>query len=155
MRTRCLTGEGFYRLPCFQVRTHLIWLCGFFVSLFCFRFTIFLVACLYLVIFWDWVSLHSPNCPGTGYVDQVDLEFTETRLLCLLHSGIKDMYHSAQQIYFVFIYMYMCVCVWVSVCECWCPWRTEEGARLAGGYEPAGRGAGNWVRVLCKSGVCA
>jgi hypothetical protein len=35
--------------------------------------------------------------------------------------------------------------MWVQM-----PWRREEGARVAGGFEPLGVDAGNWTQVLLQ-----
>jgi hypothetical protein len=51
------------------------------------------VLCLFVL---DMVSLQSPGCPGTHYVDQAGLEIWEGDLpLCLLTDGIKDVHHKA------------------------------------------------------------
>ena len=41
------------------------------------------------LLFWDRVSLHSPDCPETHYVDQGVLELTEIISLSLLSAGLK------------------------------------------------------------------
>jgi hypothetical protein len=38
-------------------------------------FGFFLFVCLFVCLFWDRVSLCSPGCPGTHFVDQAGLEF--------------------------------------------------------------------------------
>ena len=46
-------------------------LLGFFLFCFVFCFFCFVLFCL---VFWDTVSLYSPGCPGTHFVDQAVLE---------------------------------------------------------------------------------
>lgn len=48
------------------------------------------VFCLY-VCFWERVSLFSPRCPETCYVDQAGLNFTEVPCLCFLNARSKGM----------------------------------------------------------------
>ena len=43
-----------------------------------------------IVCFWDWVSLCSPDCPGTSSIDQAGLKLRDPHL-CLLNVGIKGM----------------------------------------------------------------
>jgi hypothetical protein len=45
----------------------------------------------YCLVFRDRVSLYSPDCPGTHFVDQTGL--------CLPSAGIKGMCHHARHIY--------------------------------------------------------
>jgi hypothetical protein len=41
---------------------------------YCFFIYLFLFVCLFVCFFWDRVSLCSPGCPGTHFVDQAGLE---------------------------------------------------------------------------------
>jgi hypothetical protein len=53
------------------------------------------VFCLFC-FFRDRVSLYSPGCPGTHFVDQAGLELQKSALLCLPSAGIKGVLHYAQ-----------------------------------------------------------
>jgi hypothetical protein len=41
------------------------------------------------LVFWDRVSLYSPGCPETHFVDQAGLELRNPPALCLPSAGIK------------------------------------------------------------------
>jgi hypothetical protein len=41
----------------------------------------------------DKVSMCSPECPTTHFVDQAGLELTRSTCLCLLNSATKGMHH--------------------------------------------------------------
>jgi hypothetical protein len=51
---------------------------------------------LFFLVFRDRVSLYSPGCPGTHFVDQAGLELKSV-CLCLPSAGIKGMRHHARR----------------------------------------------------------
>jgi hypothetical protein len=53
---------------------------------------------LLFLVFRDRVSLCSPGCPGTHFVDQAGLETQKSACLCLPSAGIKGVRHHAQVI---------------------------------------------------------
>ena len=58
------------------------------------------------LVFQDRVSLCSPGCPGTYYVDQVGLELTELHCLCLWIAGIEgtQCHHLTNTMHFQYSY---------------------------------------------------
>jgi hypothetical protein len=60
------------------------------------------VVCLF--VFGDRVSLCSPDCPGTHFVDQAGLELRNPPALCLPNAGIKGVRHHARQRIEFFVY---------------------------------------------------
>jgi hypothetical protein len=53
--------------------------------------------CFVLFLFFrDRVSLNSPGCPGTHFVDQAGLGTQKSTCLCLPSAGIKGVHHHAQ-----------------------------------------------------------
>lgn len=77
----------------------------------------------YFIFSWDKVSLCSPDCPGTYYVDQANLKLSEV-LPASASAEIKGMpgvlwvkvYLCFSFIYCTYMYMYDYVCACVYVC---------------------------------------
>jgi hypothetical protein len=66
-----------------------------------------------LLAFWDWVSLCSPGCPGTHFVDQAGLELTEIRLpvsqilglkLCTTNAWLSQLFKFLTFFFFFFFF---------------------------------------------------
>jgi hypothetical protein len=49
--------------------------------------------CSFCFVFWDKVSLHSPGCLETHYVDQAALKLTYTACFCLPSTGTRSVCH--------------------------------------------------------------
>jgi hypothetical protein len=58
---------------------------------------LFLFACLFVLVFRDRVSLYSPGCPGTHFVDQAGLELRNPPAYAS-SAGIKGVCHHARLI---------------------------------------------------------
>jgi hypothetical protein len=71
-RTRQIPGSTLYILYLSLVS---LFLFSFSFPSFCFVLFCFVLFCFVLFVFRDRVSLYSPGCPGTHFVDQVGLEF--------------------------------------------------------------------------------
>jgi hypothetical protein len=56
---------------------------------------VFLVFGFWFLVFRDRVSLYSPGCPGTHFVDQAG-QTQKSACLCLLSAGIKGVCHHAR-----------------------------------------------------------
>lgn len=78
----------------------------------------------YFIFSWDKVSLCSPDCPGTYYVDQANLKLSEVYLLlpllrlkaCLVFYGLKYVC-----VFHLFIaHTCTCMIMFVLVCMCVC-----------------------------------
>jgi hypothetical protein len=99
-----------------------VWICGvFFVWGFLFWFGfLFFVFCLF--VFWDRVSLYSPGCPGTHFVDQAGLELRNLPASASRVLGLKACATTPSECVFmcehVSMWMSVYVCECVSVCEC-------------------------------------
>jgi hypothetical protein len=77
----------------------------------------------FFLVFRDRVSLYSPGCPGTHFVDQAGL--------CLPSAGIKGMrHHSRQRFIYLFIYL-----MYVH-CRCLQTPQKRASALVTDGYEP-------------------
>jgi hypothetical protein len=93
-------------------------------------FYIYLFVCLFVclfLVFWDRVSLYSPGCPGTHFVDQAGLKLrnlsaSASRVLGLKVCAITPGYllHLYPQNFSLSIYVCVCVCVCLCVLVCMC-----------------------------------
>jgi hypothetical protein len=63
------------------------------ISLRCSDRRSFFCCCFLFFVFWDRVSLCSPGCPGTHFVDQAGLWTQKSACLCLPSAGIKGVHH--------------------------------------------------------------
>jgi hypothetical protein len=71
--------------------------------------------CFLFFVFRDRVSLYSPGCPGTHFVDQAGLELRNIACLCLPSAGIKGVCHHARLCFSVFEAGFLCVALVVHL----------------------------------------
>jgi hypothetical protein len=105
------------------------------------------------LVFWDRVSLYSPGCPGTHFVDQTGLELRNLLRLkvCATMPGSS----------FSILFCYFIVCVgmfWLHACLCitWTPGTYRGQKRALDSLELELQmvvsclvGARNWTLALC------
>ena len=87
-------------------------------------------------LFWDKVSVCSPGCPETHYIDRADMNSQSSSCLCCLSAGIKGMCYHSQHVHGFkhFERCIYCMCVGIfPACTCYEPcvflmsWRSKEG----------------------------
>jgi hypothetical protein len=110
----------------------------------------------FFLVFRDRVSLYSPGCPGTHFVDQAGLELRNPPASASRVLGLKACATTAQrEFYFLNIYFY--VYVWMSTCVSivcvsgayGCQKMTLDSLELK---KQLVVGAGNHTQVLRKNG---
>ena len=94
------------------------------------RWRLFLFVCLFvcLFVFRDRVSLYSPGCPGTHFVDQAGLELKNLPASASRVLGLKarattpgSTIHSYTFTYFVYMYVWVCMLWELVLCTMWVP----------------------------------
>ena len=86
----------FWNLPFFSLTHFFRFVCSFCFVLFCFL--------------WHGVSLHSPGCPGTYFVDQSGLELRNLPASASGVLGLKACATTVRPGFWVFWFVYFCFC---------------------------------------------
>ena len=69
----------------------------------------FLFVCFLFFVFRDRVSLYSPSCPGTHFIDQagLDRKWTQKSACLCVSAGIKGVWHHAQLPSWILVYLFV------------------------------------------------